>query len=280
MVGEVKKLPRALDASLARMSGPPFTDRGRSGILGISSIGDPLGERNNTISHGKGLEMPDLMIDVEGLVKAYGRDKLVLDGVSFSVAIGEFMVVHGSSGCGKTTLLNILGGLDRPTSGRVTIDGIGLSGLSEDELANMRLNTLGFVFQDFNLLLDLTVRENIALPLKFSGGRDHGRVDELLDQFEISEIADEKANRISGGEAQRAAIARAMANRPKMLLADEPTGNLDKENARNVIRLFEKASRELNVTVILATHDPELVLSAQSRMHLCRGKAILSPPRP
>lgn len=223
--------------------------------------------------------MPALMIDVEGLVKAYGRDKLVLDGVTFSVAAGEFMVVHGSSGCGKTTLLNILGGLDRPTSGKVTIDGIDLSGLSEDELADMRLNTLGFVFQDFNLLLDLTVRENVALPLEFSGERDHDRVEQLLDQFEISDIADEKANRISGGEAQRAAIARAMANKPKMLLADEPTGNLDKENASNVIGLFERARRELNVTVVLATHDPGLVQSTQSRMHLCQGKALFSPPR-
>ena len=155
--------------------------------------------------------MGESVIDVKDLVKKFNGRSAVLDGVSFSVAEGEFVMVFGKSGCGKTTLLNILGGLDRPTSGNVIIDGQDIVDLSEDDLAKLRLAKIGFVFQDYNLLMDLTVRENVALPLRFSRKKDGGRVDSLLDKFDITHIANETANKISGGEAQRAAIARAKA---------------------------------------------------------------------
>ena len=219
--------------------------------------------------------MANAIIDVKDLVKKYNGRKAVLDGVSFTIDRGEFVMVYGKSGCGKTTLLNILGGLDRPTGGDVEIDGQSIVGLSEDALARLRLEKIGFVFQDFNLLMDLTVRENVALPLKFSRKRDGGRVNALLKKFDIDHLANEKANRISGGEAQRTAIARAMMNEPKIILADEPTGNLDAENTANVIEMFGRVRAESETSIILATHDKELAKHATSRVYLKDGKALL-----
>jgi len=217
--------------------------------------------------------MPNEVIAVKDLVKAYNGKNAVLDGVTFTVDEGEFVMVHGSSGCGKTTLLNIIGGLDRPTSGDVVIDGENIAGLSEDSLAALRLDKVGFVFQDYNLLPDLTVRENIALPLRFSRRKDEGRVDRLLDTFGIKGIADETANRVSGGEAQRAAVARAMTNEPRIILADEPTGNLDEENTENVMGIFGLLRDEFGTTVVMATHDKELAAHATKRIVLSGGKA-------
>jgi putative ABC transport system ATP-binding protein len=213
------------------------------------------------------------VIEVEGLVKRYDGRSAVLDGVSFSVDEGEFVTIYGKSGCGKTTLLNILGGLDRPTSGTVAIDGLDIVGLSEDELARLRLDKIGFVFQDFNLIMDLSVRENIAVPLRFSKRRDPEAVDSLLDRFDIGRTAEERANRISGGEAQRVAIARAMTNRPRIILADEPTGNLDSDNTENVIAVFDMVRKEFGTTVVLATHDEELARHASAIVSLKDGKA-------
>jgi ABC-type lipoprotein export system ATPase subunit len=217
--------------------------------------------------------MAEPVIEVKDLVKKYNGRKAVLDGVSFSVDESEFVMIYGKSGCGKTTLLNILGGLDRPTSGFVVIDGESISPLSEDELAKMRLEKIGFVFQDFNLLLDLTVRENIALPLRFSGKEDGGRIDTMMEKFDIKPLANETANKISGGEAQRVAIARAMMNEPRIILADEPTGNLDCENTANVMEMFGLVRREFDTTIVLATHDEELGKSATKRILLSEGKA-------
>ena len=217
--------------------------------------------------------MAEHVIEVKDLVKKYNGRKAVLDGVSFAVDESEFVMIYGKSGCGKTTLLNILGGLDRPTSGSVVIDGESISALSEDELAKMRLEKIGFVFQDFNLLLDLTVRENIALPLRFSGKEDGGRIDTMMEKFDIKPLANETANKISGGEAQRVAIARAMMNEPRIILADEPTGNLDCENTANVMEMFGLVRREFDTTIVLATHDEELGKSATKRILLSEGKA-------
>ncbi len=219
--------------------------------------------------------MANVVIEVRDLVKKYNGRKTVLDGVSFSVNESEFVMVHGKSGCGKTTLLNIIGGLDRPTSGNVVIDGQSIVELSEDELAHLRLQKVGFVFQDFNLLLDLTIRENVALPLRFSKRGDGGHVDQLLGKFDIAHIANETANKVSGGEAQRAAIARAMMNEPKIILADEPTGNLDLENTQNVMAMFELVRREFGATIVLATHDRELAKHATTKVFLNDGKATL-----
>jgi len=219
--------------------------------------------------------MAEHVIEVRDLVKKYDGRSAVLDGISFSVDEGEFVMVYGKSGCGKTTLLNILGGLDRPTSGFVAVDGESIASLSEDELAKMRLEKIGFVFQDFNLLMDLTVRENIALPLRFSRKKDGGRVKAMLEKFDIEHIANETANKISGGEAQRAAIARALMNEPRIILADEPTGNLDAENTANVMEMFGLARRDFGTTIVLATHDKELANHSTARITLENAKAVV-----
>jgi putative ABC transport system ATP-binding protein len=222
--------------------------------------------------------MGESVIEVRDLVKKFNGRSAVLDGVSFSAAEGEFVMIFGKSGCGKTTLLNILGGLDRPTSGNVVVDGQDIVVLSEDDLAKLRLAKIGFVFQDYNLLMDLTVRENVALPLRFSGKKDGGRVDKLIEKFDIKHIAKETANKISGGEAQRAAIARAMMNEPRIILADEPTGNLDAENTGNVMEMFDRVRKEFGTTIVLATHDRELARHSTFRVHLESGKAIVDRP--
>jgi ABC-type lipoprotein export system ATPase subunit len=216
--------------------------------------------------------MAEHVIEVTDLVKKYNGRKAVLDGVSFSVDEGEFVMIYGKSGCGKTTLLNILGGLDRPSSGSVVIDGESISALSEDELADLRLKKIGFVFQDFNLLMDLTVRENIALPLRFSGKKDGVRIDTMMEKFDIQPLANETANKISGGEAQRVAIARAMMNSPRLILADEPTGNLDNENTTRVMEMFGLVREEFETTIVVATHDRELARHATTRVFLVDGK--------
>ena len=219
--------------------------------------------------------MGEHVIEVKDLVKKYNGRKVVLNGVSFSVDESEFVMIYGKSGCGKTTLLNILGGLDRPTSGSVVIDGESISALSEDELAKMRLEKIGFVFQDFNLILDLTVRENIALPLRFSGKEDGGRIDTMMEKFDIKPLANETANKISGGEAQRVAIVRALMNEPKIILADEPTGNLDAENTANVMKMFGLVREDFGTTIVLATHDKELARHATATVFLDGGKAAI-----
>jgi putative ABC transport system ATP-binding protein len=219
--------------------------------------------------------MADPVISAKDIVRKFNGRKPVLDGVTFDVLEKEFVVVQGKSGCGKTTLLNIIGGLDRPTSGDVFIDGESLAELSEDGLARLRLDKIGFVFQDYNLLADLTVRENVALPLKFSRKKDTGRVDELLGKFDIKHLSDETANKISGGEAQRTAIARAMMNEPRIILADEPTGNLDSENAAIVLNTFQLVRRDFGTTVVMATHDRELGRGSSKRIRLDDGRATV-----
>ncbi len=200
-----------------------------------------------------------LMIDVRDLYKRYGTDRTnVIDGVSLSVRKGEMIVLMGRSGCGKTTLLNLIAGLDRPDSGKIIIDGTSIDEMSEDGMARFRLLNVGFVFQDYNLITDLTILENVELPLKLAKKKDISAARRLLGVFDISSLADEKANTVSGGEAQRATIARAMANNPKVLLADEPTGNLDEENEINVMRYFRKIQDEFSTTIVIATHNTEL----------------------
>jgi ABC-type lipoprotein export system ATPase subunit len=199
------------------------------------------------------------MIVVEDLVKAYDQDKArIIDGVNLRVDRGEMVILMGRSGCGKTTLLNLIAGLDRPTSGRILVNGTDLTAMSEDELARFRLLNIGFVFQDYNLISELTVLENVTLPLKLAGEKDFDRAHKLLEIFDITKLAGEKANAISGGEAQRAAIARAVANKPKVLLADEPTGNLDAENEANVMNHFKKIQDAFGTTIVIATHNSGL----------------------
>ncbi len=216
--------------------------------------------------------MADPLIMVKDLVKKYDHRDPVLNGVSFAISEKEFVTISGKSGCGKTTLLNIIGGLDRPTSGSVVLDGIEIEALSENELAKLRLKTIGFVFQDYNLLPELSVLENVSLPLGLAGKKNGERAERLIEKFGLGSIARETANRLSGGEAQRAAIARAMANEPRIILADEPTGNLDEENSENVIDTFEIARKDFGTTIVLATHDPELARFATKKIRLISGR--------
>lgn len=199
------------------------------------------------------------MISAEQLVKSYNSDRApILNGLNIHVDKGEMVILFGKSGCGKTTLLNLLAGLDRPTSGNIMIDKTRIDNLSEDKLARFRLLNVGFIFQDYNLIADLTILENVSLPLKLAGKRDFKVARKLLEVFDIAKLVDQKANTVSGGEAQRAAIARAMANSPKVLLADEPTGNLDEQNEINVMNYFKKIQSEFETTIIVATHNSSL----------------------
>ena len=199
------------------------------------------------------------IIVVEDLAKTYNRNIApVIDGVNLSVRRGEMIVLMGKSGCGKTTLLNLLAGLDRPDSGKVVINGTDMTTMSENDLAKFRLLNIGFVFQENNLIMDLTILENVQLPLKLARNKKLDRASELLKIFDIAKLADKKANAVSGGEAQRAAIARAMANGPKILLADEPTGNLDEENEINVMEYFKGIQEKFDTTIVIATHNTAL----------------------
>src|SRR5271167_2072098 len=211
--------------------------------------------------------LDEYAIQVVDLKKRYGAgddEVYALRGMSFHIEKGEFMAIIGPSGCGKTTLLNILGALDRPTSGKVFIDGVDISQLGNKELALVRSRKLGFVFQDFNLLSRMSVVENVELPL-FIAGADPAfsrrRALALLGRLGIAHKANKNVNHISGGERQRVAVARALANDPKIVLADEPTGNLDSAAALEVLRLFA-ALHEASITLVIATHDERIAATA------------------
>jgi len=181
---------------------------------------------------------------------------MALDNVSFSVKKGEFVLVIGSSGSGKSTLLNMIGLLDRPTEGRVLVDGFDTSDLTDNEISTFRNKKLGFVFQFANLLADLTVLENVLLPsqIQFDSPTDN-KAREILEKVGLKDQLFKRANKISGGQAQRAAIARGLVNNPAIVLADEPTGNLDSVTAKNVIEVMKKMAKDLGQTFIVVTHE-------------------------
>ena len=182
---------------------------------------------------------------------------MALDNVSFSVKKGEFVLVIGSSGSGKSTLLNMIGLLDHPTQGKVMIDGFDTSNLTDNEVSEFRNKKLGFVFQFANLLSDLTVLENVLLPsqIQFDSSNILDKAKMILEQVGLGDQLYKRANKISGGQAQRAAIARGLVNNPTIVLADEPTGNLDSVTAENVVQLMKKMAKELNQTFIVVTHE-------------------------
>jgi len=194
------------------------------------------------------------------LSKIYGEAETevrALDNVSFSVKKGEFVLVIGSSGSGKSTLLNMIGLLDHPTQGKVMIDGFDTSNLTDNEVSEFRNKKLGFVFQFANLLADLTVLENVLLPsqIQFDSSNILDKAKMILEQVGLGDQLYKRANKISGGQAQRAAIARGLVNNPTIVLADEPTGNLDSVTAENVVQLMKKMAKELNQTFIVVTHE-------------------------
>jgi putative ABC transport system ATP-binding protein len=203
-----------------------------------------------------------LILNVENVGKIYGarQQTAAVRGVSFKLEAGDFVALMGPSGCGKSTLLHLIGGMDRPTSGRVMLGDVALDALNEEELARLRRKKIGFVFQFFNLLPTLTVAENVALPLMLDGTRGHEaqrRAADLLERVGLGDRARHFPAELSGGEMQRVAVARAIIAEPELLLADEPTGNLDSDNGELVMTMLAQLNRDLGITIILATHSEE-----------------------
>jgi len=217
--------------------------------------------------------LPILVVNnVERIYDGGGRAVAALRGVSFEAESGDFIALTGPSGCGKSTLLHIVGAMDHPTRGRVTISGVSLDSLNEEALARLRRRRIGFVFQFFNLLPTLTVEENVALPLMLDGAgltRARGLTREILGRVGLEDRTAHFPAQLSGGEMQRAAVARAVITHPDLILADEPTGNLDSDNGTEVMRLLAELNRELGLTIILATHSSDAARYAKRaiRMH-------------
>lgn len=206
------------------------------------------------------------ILEVKNLSKVYGKGETMvkaLDNVSFTVDQGEFVAIIGPSGSGKSTLLHILGGVDTPTSGSVIINNTDISTLNETALAIFRRRQIGLIYQFYNLIPILTVEENITLPLLLDGRKpDKKMIESLVDRLGLEKRLKYLPNQLSGGQQQRVSIGRAMVNNPALMLADEPTGNLDSENSREIISLMRKLNKENNQTVIIITHDEKIALSA------------------
>jgi len=212
------------------------------------------------------------LIRLENISKIYdlGETKVkAVDGLSFDVSPGEFVAVMGPSGSGKSTSMNLIGSLDVPTKGKIFLDGQNISYLHESDLAQIRGQKIGFIFQNFNLIPNLTAKENVMLPMMFQGIDEFEREDkaeELLKLVELSDRMDHYPNQLSGGQMQRVAIARALANDPDVVLADEPTGNLDTQTGENVMKFLLKLNKQ-GKTIILVTHDSDLALEYASEIY-------------
>lgn len=216
------------------------------------------------------------ILEVTNLCKTYGKgDTMVkaLDNVSFSVEKGEFVAIIGPSGSGKSTLLHILGGVDVPTSGSVVINQTDISNLDETALAIFRRRQIGLIYQFYNLIPILTVQENLTLPLLLDGGKpDKKQIDTLVKRLGLENRLDHLPNQLSGGQQQRVSIGRALVNNPALMLADEPTGNLDSENSKEIISLLRQFNKEFNQTVIIITHDEKIANSADRVITIEDGK--------
>ena len=223
------------------------------------------------------------MIRLENIQRRYRSDEVettALNDINLEVAAGEFVAIMGPSGCGKSTLLNTLGAVDRPTAGRYWFDGRDLAALDEKELARFRGQTLGFVFQSFNLIDDLTIEENVALGLAYRGDAQdrRARIAAAMDKVGIAHRARHFPFQLSGGQQQRAAIARAIVGEPKLILADEPTGNLDTENGQQVMSILSGLNQE-GATVVMVTHSPSHADCARRRIDMLDGRIVASAAR-
>uniref|UniRef100_A0A7J2TKH4 ABC transporter ATP-binding protein n=1 Tax=Archaeoglobus fulgidus TaxID=2234 RepID=A0A7J2TKH4_ARCFL len=215
------------------------------------------------------------LIDVHKVYKTKYYEVRAINGITMKIDDGEFIAVMGPSGSGKSTLLYLIGCLDRPTKGEVIIDGVETSKLGDEELTMLRREKLGFVFQQYNLISTLTALENVELPMIFRGvpkNERKRRAMELLKLVGIEDVAERKPMEMSGGQQQRVAIARAMANEPRILLCDEPTGNLDSKSGRQIMGIIKELNEEKGVTVILVTHDPSMAEFAERIVKLRDGR--------
>jgi len=224
--------------------------------------------------------MAKKIIELHDLVKIYkiGETEVQsLRGVSYSIDEGEFLAIMGASGSGKSTLMNILGCLDKPTSGEYILDGVAVSSLDKNTLARIRNQKLGFVFQSFNLLARTTALENTELPLLYSriNGKDMTKLAlDSLAAVGLRDRAHHKTNQLSGGEQQRVAIARALLNHPQLILADEPTGNLDSKTSFEIMNIFKKLNEEKKITMIMVTHESDIAAWARRRIYLKDGLIV------
>ncbi|MDX2206703.1 MAG: ABC transporter ATP-binding protein [Gemmatimonadales bacterium] len=222
------------------------------------------------------------MLSCEALSHEYlsgGRQLTVLKDITFHLEPGGFLAIVGPSGSGKTTLLGLLAGLDRPTRGRVILDGTDLGALDEDARARLRRAKVGFIFQSFQLIPTLTAQENVQVPLELAGQADAAKVArDLLGRVGLAERGHHYPTQLSGGEQQRVAVARAFSTQPRILFADEPTGNLDGENGHNVVELMTSLNAEFGTTLVLVTHDLDLAALARRTIRLADG-AIISDTR-
>jgi len=218
------------------------------------------------------------ILQVENLTKTYGKGDArinALDGVSFAVEKGQFVAVVGASGSGKSTLLHVLGGVDRPTSGKVHIDGNDIFSMNESNLAIFRRRNMGIVYQFYNLIPTLTAEENIMLPYLLDGRRPSGAaVKELLNVTGLRDRAKHLPSELSGGQQQRVSIARALINSPAVILADEPTGNLDSKSGKGVLELLVMANKKYNQTLVMITHDEKIALQADRIITISDGAIV------
>jgi putative ABC transport system ATP-binding protein len=213
------------------------------------------------------------------LIKHYSLGEtgsfMALQHLDFSIESGEFVAIMGPSGSGKSTLMNILGCLDVPSGGRYLLNGIDIASLNPDQLAALRNRSIGFVFQGFNLLPRKTTQDNVALPLLYAGmsrSERRARAIELLERVGLGTRLNHRPAQLSGGQQQRVAIARALANTPQLILADEPTGNLDTKTSEEIMKLFESLNREQGLTIILVTHEPDVARRARRLIHIVDGR--------
>ena len=226
----------------------------------------------------KGSGMEEYVIITENLVEEYLLGKVVvpaLRGVNLKIKRGEFAVIMGPSGSGKSTLLNLIGGLQKPTGGRVLINGVDLSTLNENQLAIFRRKNVGFVFQAYNLIPTLTAIENVELPMIFYNippNERKRRAEKLLHSLGLGDRLHHRPSELSGGEQQRVSIARALANNPEIILADEPTGNLDTKTGRRIMEEIVKVNRDFGKTIVMVTHDPEVAHFGDRIIHIRDGK--------
>jgi putative ABC transport system ATP-binding protein len=217
------------------------------------------------------------MIELENITKVYRMGEVgvnALRGITLSITKGEMVAIIGASGSGKSTLLNIIGCLDRPTSGRYIFDGADVSQLSDNQLAEMRNRKFGFVFQEYNLLSRATALSNVELPLIYGGGgRRREQAMEALERVGLGARAKHKPTELSGGEQQRVAIARALVNNPALILADEPTGNLDSKTTAEIVSMFQQLNQE-GITVVMVTHEADIASQAQRIIRLHDGEIV------